>query len=120
MAVPYIPEEELFRRLENWESTQASPPALWDVLRQGDVGIAAAYITRNFRIAAEEAVRSHERAQHLRRIAVEVFKDAEVAERFLRSPGLFLHRTPLEAAVESEAGLREALRSMKPRAGWGK
>lgn len=77
------------------------------------MGIAAAYITRNFRIAAEEAVRSHERAQELRRIAVFVFDDAEVAERFLSAPLLLLNRTPLEEAVGSEAGFNEALRSMR-------
>lgn len=100
------------RRLEAWEAQLEKPPTIWDVVRHGDAHIAAAYITRNFRIAAEEAVRGHERAQKLRRIAVAFFADAEVAERFLRAPLLIMNRTPLDGAVESETGFNEGLRAM--------
>lgn len=100
------------RRLEAWEAQLEKVPTLWEVVQHGDGRIAAAYITRNFRIAAKEAVRSHERAQKLRGIAVAFFADAEIAERFLRAPLLLMNRSPLDGAVESEAGFNAALRAM--------
>ena len=81
-GTPHISEEELMRRLEAWEAQLEKPPTIWEVVQHGDGRIAAAYITRNFRIAAKEAVRSHERAQKLRGIAVAFFADAEMLNGF--------------------------------------
>ena len=113
MPTRHIPEEELFRRLDAWTEKQPSPPTLWDVVRQEDGLIAAAYITRVFRKAAKEAVLSHERVKEVRQLALLAFKgDAAEAERFLRAPSLLFGRSPLEATVESNNGMDEALRGL--------
>lgn len=113
MPTRHIPEEELFRRLDAWAAKQSSPPTLWDVVRQEDGLIAAAYITRVFRKAAKEAVLSHERVKEVRQLALFAFRgDAAEAERFLRAPSLLFGRSPLEATVESNNGMDEALRGL--------
>jgi hypothetical protein len=59
-------------------------------------------------------VRRRERVLLLRDLALIAIGDANEAEQFLRAPSEFLHRTPLEAAVDSAQGWEEALKKLTP------
>jgi hypothetical protein len=49
-------EEELFAKLDRWLQEQPAEPSIFEVARTRDSDIFAAYVLRNFRAAAKEAV----------------------------------------------------------------
>jgi hypothetical protein len=83
---PHITEEVMMKALQTWEASLPAPPTLLDAVRSGELNILAAYLTRNFRIAAKDAVRRRERVLLLRDLAVIAIGDANEAEQFLRAP----------------------------------
>lgn len=104
-------EAALLLDLERWEAEQPKDINIFDVLHTGDVGLIAAYVLREFRAAAAEAVESRNRVMQVRAAVLETHKgDAEQAESFLRQPHPELgQQTPLQRAGASEAGKREVL-----------
>lgn len=109
-------ELALFHAPEGWEVVQPRPPNIFDVIETGDARLIGAYVLRGFRKAAREAVESDRHVMELREFAYLAFETADDAERFLgaqdqRPDGW----SPLQAAVESEAGRDEGILQLAPR-----
>ncbi|NNM76512.1 DUF2384 domain-containing protein [Sphingomonas sp. ID1715] len=105
-------EEEKDRlALERWIADQSAPPTLWDVLETRDPRLIAAWITPIFRRAAAEAVEETTRVERVRGFVREAYGgDSVKAEEFLRRGHPALDGdTPLQRAVQSEAGADEVV-----------
>lgn len=109
-----IPEEQLFRELDEWLEQQSTAPTIFDVVKAGNVNVMAGFTLRAFRSAAREAVRQRDRVFNLRNLAYAAFGDPGAGENFLRTPNCSLGFTPLEAAVSSSDGYAAAFGSLPP------
>lgn len=103
-------DDQLLASVQEWEAVQPSPPGLVDVLKTGDGRLVGAYVLREFRIAAAQAVVEHERVLRIRRAALQAYAgDVRDAENFLtQAVDAFGGRTPLQMALSCE---RDALRA---------
>lgn len=104
-------EEEDRLALERWIAAQPAPPTLWDVLETRDPRLIAAWITPIFRRAAAQAVEETKRVERVRGLIREAYgEDSAKAEEFLRREHPALGGdTPLQRAVQSEAGAQEVI-----------
>ena len=105
-------EEEKDRlALKRWIAAQPAPPTLWEVLETRDPRLIAAWITPIFRRAAAEAAEQTKRVERVRAVVRDAYGgDVAKAEEFLRRGHPALGGdTPLQRAVQSEAGAQQVI-----------
>lgn len=64
--------EELLAKLERWEAGLPTPPTLFDALKSGDIEIFAAFVLREFRQAAKEAVADRIEFEEMKLVGVKL------------------------------------------------